>query len=94
MTDKGKYTTEFWMAAISKIVAVVFPLLLAYGVLDMEKGELWAGLILAIASIVIPLVNGKVDATYIENRTAIKMEGITLEREAVALESARLEAMR
>jgi fucose permease len=89
----GYKTTEFWLSAIGALVAVVFPLLVAYGVLDSEKGEMWAALILAVAGVVVPIVVGSIAKNYADNRTAVKLEAVSLEREAVALELLRLEAL-
>lgn len=92
--EKGFKTTEFWLAAIGSLAAVIFPLLVAYKVIDSEMAELWRALILGIAAFVVPIVLSNVSKNYTDNRTAVKLEALTLEREAVALESARLEAMR
>ena len=89
----GYKTTEFWLSAIGALVAVIFPLLVAYGVLDSEKGEMWAALILSVAGVVVPIVVGSIAKNYTNNRTAVKLEGVALEREAVALESMRLESL-
>lgn len=89
----GYKTTEFWLSAIGALVSVIFPLLVAYGVLDSEKGEMWATLILAVAGVVVPIVVGSIAKNYTNNRTAVKLEGVALEREAVALESMRLESL-
>lgn len=93
MVKEGKYTTEFYMALVGKAIAVIFPLLIAYGLIDDKQAELWIPVLLLIASIAIPWIVGKTDRTYIESRTAIKLEGMQLERAAAQLETARLEAM-
>ena len=94
MTENpGWKTTEFWMTAIGGLVAAVIPLLIAYNIIDEEQGQLWAGLILAVSGIVVPIVIGSMVKAYAAGRTTVKVEGIALEREAVALESLRLEVM-
>ena len=72
----GYRTTEFWMTAIGAIVAAVIPLLVAYRVLDAEQGQLWAGLILAVAGVVVPVVIGSMVKNYTEARMVVKMTAI------------------
>lgn len=91
--ERGIKTSEFWMSAIGALVAVIIPLLVAYGVLDNERGEMWAALIMVVASIVVPIVVGSVVKNYNDNRTAVKTEAIGLERDAAQLEMTRLESM-
>lgn len=91
--QRGIQTTEFWLSAIGSLVAVIFPLLVAYGVLDTEQGELWAALILSIAGVVVPLVIGSVAKNYNNGRVAVKSEAVKLETQATQLEVMRLEAM-
>ena len=83
--NPGWKTTEFWMTAIGGLIA--------YNIIDEEQGQLWAGLILAVSGIVVPIVIGSMVKAYAAGRTTVKVEGIALEREAVALESLRLEVM-
>ena len=72
----GYKTTEFWMSAIGAIVSAVVPLLIAYGLLTTEQGELWAGLVLAVAGVVVPVVIGSIVKNYTESRMAVKMTAI------------------
>ena len=72
----GYKTTEFWLTAIGAIVAAVVPLLVADRVLDAEQGELWAGLVLAVAGVVVPVVIGSIVKNYTESRMAVKMTAI------------------
>lgn len=72
----GYRTTEFWMTAIGAVVAAVIPLLVAYRVLDEEQGQLWAGLILAVAGVVVPVVIGSMVKNYTEARMVVKMTAI------------------
>ena len=72
----GYKTTEFWMTAIGGIVAAVIPLLVAYRVLDEEQGQLWAGLILAVAAVVVPVVIGSMVKSYTAARADVKMAAI------------------
>lgn len=72
----GYKTTEFWMTAIGAVVAAVIPLLVAYRVLDEEQGQLWAGLILAVAGVVVPVVIGSMVKNYTEARMVVKMTAI------------------
>lgn len=71
--EPGYKTTEFWMAAIGSLVAAAVPLLVAYGVLDEAQGQLWAGLILAVAAVVVPIVIGLIVKSYVGSRTDVKM---------------------
>jgi hypothetical protein len=43
MTNESK-----WLTAISGIVAAVFALLVVYGIITAEQGELWSALVLAV----------------------------------------------
>ena len=88
---RGIQTSEFWLSAIGALVAAVVPLLIAYGVLDSKQGEMWAALILTMASIIVPVVIGSVVKNYNDNRAVIKTEAMGLER--TALEVMRLEAL-
>lgn len=72
----GYKTTEFWMTAIGAVVAAVIPLLVAYRVLDEEQGQLWAGLILAVAGVVVPVVIGSMVKAYTASRTDVKMAAL------------------
>ncbi len=72
----GYKTTEFWMSAIGAIVAAVIPLLVAYRVLDEAQGQLWAGLILAVAGVVVPVVIGSIVKNYNDNRADVKVTAL------------------
>ena len=74
--EPGYKTTEFWLTAIGAIVAAVIPLLVAYKVLDEAQGQLWAGLILAVAGVVVPVVIGSMVKAYTASRTDVKMAAI------------------
>ena len=89
----GTRTSELWVTAIGGILAAVLPLLVAYGVLTSDLAEMWKGLIMAIVAAIVPLVTGLLARNYTNARTEIKVEALNLEREAVALESLRLEAL-
>ena len=91
--ERGIKTSEFWVSAVGALVAVIVPLLVAYGVVDTEQGEMWAALILALASIIVPIVVGSIAKNYNDGRTQLKTEALGLERAAAQLETARLEAM-
>lgn len=87
--DSGVKTTEFWLTAIGSLVAAVVPLLIAYGLLDEQQGQLWAGLVMAVAAVVVPVVIGSMVKAYAAGRTEVKVEAMAMEREAMALESLR-----
>ena len=89
----GTRTSELWVTAIGGILAAVLPLLVAYGVLTSDLAGMWKGLILAIVAAIVPLVTGLLARNYTNARTEIKVEALNLEREVVALESLRLEAL-
>lgn len=63
-------TVEFWTWAIGALVAVIIPLLIAYGFLTAELGQLWTALIGVVSAIVIPIVVGSLTKNYADNRTA------------------------
>ena len=91
--ERGVKSSEFWMSAITSVVAVLFPLLVAYGVLDTEKGQMWAALILAVAGVVVPIVIGSVAKNYNSGRVEVKTEAIGLETAQTQLEVLRLERL-
>ena len=89
--NRGIRTSEFWLSAVAGMVTVLMPLLVAYGVLDTERGEMWAALILAVASIVVPVVVGSIARNYNDGRTEIKLQAIVLETQQAELAAARFE---
>lgn len=78
-----------WLTAISGIVAAVVPLLVAYGVITAEQGELWQALALAIVgavvAIVVPVTVTSLAKNYNDNQVASA---------AVEMEHARIMAGR
>ena len=68
MTNESK-----WLTLVSGIVAAVVPLLVAYGVITAEQGELWSNLALAIVgaiiAIVVPLAVTSLAKNYNDNQT-------------------------
>jgi len=53
----GAKTTEFWFAAIAGLVTAVMALLIGYGAVTSEQGDLWTGLIMASAPIAIAIIS-------------------------------------
>jgi hypothetical protein len=53
----GIKTTEFWLAAAGSLVAAVIALLIGYGAITSEQGDLWAGLIMASMPIAIAIIS-------------------------------------
>jgi hypothetical protein len=47
---------DYWLNALSMVVAALVPILVAYGVLTAENAELWTSLIMALAAVIVPLV--------------------------------------
>jgi len=92
-TGEGKTTTEFWVTTVGGVLIALLPLLVAYQVLTSELADVWKGVITAIMTIVVPPVLGSMAKAYTKARTDVKLEALGLEREAVALESLRLEVM-
>jgi len=72
MTNESK-----WLTAVSGIVAAVVPLLVAYGVITAEQGELWQALALAIVAavvaIVVPVTVTSLAKNYNDNDTAARV---------------------
>lgn len=70
MTNESK-----WLTLISGIVAAVIPLLVIYGVVTAEQGELWQALALAIVgavvAIVVPVTVTSLTKNYNDNQTAV-----------------------
>ena len=68
MTNESK-----WLTLVSGIVAAVVPLMVAYGVITAEQGELWSNLALAIVgaiiAIVVPLAVTSLAKNYNDNQT-------------------------
>ena len=62
-----------WLTAIGGIVAAIVPLLIAYGILTQEQGELWQNLVLAIAAAVVPIVVTSLVRNYNDNDTAARV---------------------
>jgi len=62
-----------WLTAIGGIVAAVVPLLIAYGLLTAEQGDLWQSLVMAIAALIVPIVVGSVVKNYNDNDTAARV---------------------
>ena len=69
MTNESK-----WLTAISGIVAAVVPLLVIYGVVTAEEGEMWSALALAvvgaIVAIVVPVTVTSLAKNYNDNQVA------------------------
>ena len=82
MTNESK-----WLTAISGIVAAVIPILVVYGVVTAEEGELWSALALAIVgaivAIVVPVTVTSLAKNYNDNQVAAA---------AVEMEHARIMA--
>ena len=62
-----------WLTAIGGVVAAVVPLLIAYGILTTEQGELWQNLVLAIAAAVVPIIVTALVRNYNDNDTAARV---------------------
>jgi uncharacterized membrane protein YccC len=58
----GYKTTEFWMT----VVTAVITLLIGYGIMSSEEGELWLGLVAALLPAVIAV------ASYSISRSIVK----------------------
>jgi predicted Na+-dependent transporter len=63
-------SVEFVTWAVGSLVAVLIPLLIAYGVITAELGQLWTALIGVVSAIVVPIVVGSLTKNYADNRTA------------------------
>jgi hypothetical protein len=86
MTNESK-----WLTAISGIVAAVIPLLVAYGSITAEQGELWQTLALAIVgavvAIVVPVTVTSLAKNYNDNQAVIL--SVTAEQETARLMASR-----
>jgi FtsH-binding integral membrane protein len=67
-----------WLTAIGGIVAAVVPLLIAYGLLTTEQGQLWQALVMAIAALIVPIVVGSVIKNYNDNEAALRVTEMEL----------------
>ena len=72
MNKPGYKTTEFWMTAITSIVAAVIALLSVRGLLSNEEGELWLQLAQTLAATISPIVIAIVTAVYTNGRSKVK----------------------
>ncbi len=86
-TDK----TKTWMTIIGTVVAALVPLLVAYGILDAEKGNLWKEFILAVAAAIVPVVVGSLIKNFNDNTTAERVIFLEVEGARLNLERALLE---
>jgi hypothetical protein len=50
---------DYYLNAISMVLAALVPILVAYNVLTAEDADLWVNLILALAAVVVPVVIGQ-----------------------------------
>lgn len=79
MTNESK-----WLTLIGGIVAAVVPLLVAYGVVTAEQGQMWQALALAIVgavvAIVVPVTVTSLAKNYNDNDTAAKLALMEHER--------------
>jgi hypothetical protein len=78
-SNRGIYTTEFWVTAVVNIVAAVVAVLAAKGLVDEAEVSLWVTLAQAVAVAVAPIVMAIVTASYTRARAAIKTEEIRAE---------------
>jgi len=73
-----------WLTAIGGIVAAVVPLLVAYGVITAEQGDLWSNLALAIVAavvaIVVPVTVTSLAKNYNDNQTAAGIAQMDMEK--------------
>ena len=72
MEKPGIRTTEFWLGAGGMLLNAVIALLIGYGFINSEQGELWAGLGAAILSISVPLSIAQISKGYSESRARVK----------------------
>ena len=72
-----------WLTAIGGIVAAVVPLLVAYGVVSAEQGDMWSNLALAIVAavvaIVVPVTVTSLTKNYNDNDTAARVMQMEVE---------------
>lgn len=79
MTNESK-----WLTLVSGIVAAVVPLLVAYGIITAEQGELWQAVVMAIVAaviaIIVPVTVTSLARNYNDNATALEMTRNELEQ--------------
>ena len=67
----GIKTTEFWLNGLYVVVGAVVALLVGYGMLSAEEGQMWAALLVAV----LPLaVAGYSVGKYSEGRSRVKAD--------------------
>jgi uncharacterized membrane-anchored protein YitT (DUF2179 family) len=68
----GFQTTEFWLTAVTNIVAAIIAILAFRGLVSNEEGELWLQLAQVLAAFIAPIVIGIVTAVYTNGRSNLK----------------------
>ena len=79
----GKKTTEFNLTLVTNLVNAVIALVIGYGLLTADQGNLWQTVILAAVALVIGLGTTAAAREYTKARTALKIE--TLQPGATAV---------
>ena len=73
-----------WLTAIGGIVAALIPVLVAYGVVSAEQGEMWQTLapaiVAAIVAIVVPVTVTSLAKNYNDNDTATTVAKLETEQ--------------
>ncbi len=78
--DGGVRTSEFWIKGIGMILAAAIPLLVLYNVFTEEVAQQWLALMSAIVALVVPIVLTSAANNYNDNRAAVKVSAMELER--------------
>lgn len=86
MTNESK-----WLTLVSGIVAAVIPLLVVYGIVTAEQGELWQQLALAIVgavvAVVVPITLTSLAKNFNDNETVLTVS--LMENETARLMAGR-----
>ena len=68
---------DYWMNAISMVLAALVPIVVTYGLLTQETAELWVALIMALAAVIVPVVITQTAQNWTKQRAVIEVARLT-----------------
>ena len=78
----GYMTTEFWLTGLSVVAGAIITILIGYGVLSRDEGQMWLGLIVAVMPMAVAAYSiGK----YSESRGRVKAEAAWVKQEPLQM---------
>ncbi len=67
-SNPGYKTTEFWLASVTNVAIAIIGILIGYGLLTSEQGDLWVALVVAV----VPLALAAISVGYSNSRAKAK----------------------